>query len=297
MERAETALILQHPASAYSSTHDSRPTLHRPSPDARNVSADEDHSFDEGTESPEDGLGFSGTVDLVTLPDLLQFLAHGRRSALLKVRHGRRIGRMWFGSGHIVHAECGKQEGENAVQEMLRWQHGSFELSAEPSLGRTTISAPLAHLLLDSLRTLDEEEHRAHSGGAEQPSGEFQPPGSPFSWTIERLSRLKGFVGAAVIDAESGGLFAASKDTQFDLVTAGAGNSRVLRAKRETLRSLSLAQSVEDILITLPLQYHLIRPCRHQDGFFLYLVLDRRSSSLALARHSLAACEAELRAE
>ena len=46
-----------------------------------------------------------------------------------------------------------------------------------------------------------------------------------------------------------------------------------MQAKLRTMADLGLQQSIEDILITLDNQYHIIRPLVRQEGFFLYLVL------------------------
>jgi hypothetical protein len=83
----------------------------------------------------------------------------------------------------------------------------------------------------------------------------------------------------------------------LDLDVAAAGNTEVIRAKMRTMESLRLNDTIEDILITLNKQYHLIRllrNSRNEQGLFLYLVLDRGKANLAMARHNLKRIEADL---
>ncbi|WP_309134545.1 hypothetical protein [Cellulomonas sp.] len=82
----------------------------------------------------------------------------------------------------------------------------------------------------------------------------------------------------------------------FDLELAAAGNTEVVRAELRAIESLGLREQIEDILITLSGQYHLIRLSSRPDlaGVFSYLVLDRGRSNLALARRALKALEDQL---
>ena len=75
---------------------------------------------------------------------------------------------------------------------------------------------------------------------------------------------------------------------------AAAGNTEVVRAKIKTMRALGLNDMIEDILITLGKQYHIIRPMARKEGLFIYLVLDKTKSNLALARRKTADVEKEL---
>ncbi|MFF4603336.1 hypothetical protein ACFY12_11380 [Streptomyces sp. NPDC001339] len=113
----------------------------------------------------------------------------------------------------------------------------------------------------------------------------------------EAMSTIEGAIGAALVDYTSGMALATLGDSQvMDLDVAAAGNTDVIRAKMRTMELLGLQGTIEDILITLSTQYHIIRPltAKSGNGLFLYLVLDRKRANLAMARHRLARLEPEL---
>jgi hypothetical protein len=115
---------------------------------------------------------------------------------------------------------------------------------------------------------------------------------------LKEAMNIEGALGVALVDWESGmplGTLGGGKYLDLDL--AAAGNTEVVRAKMRTMQSLNLNDSIEDILITLGKQYHLIRLMNNADGaqnLFLYLALDRSKANLALARHQLRRIENDL---
>ena len=109
--------------------------------------------------------------------------------------------------------------------------------------------------------------------------------------------QLNGAIAAAVVDLSSGmALGVAGGGRDFDVTVAAAVNTEVLRAKLRTMQMLGLHEGVEDILVTLETQYHLLRPVTAPSGrgLFIYLALRRDTANLALARHRLRLVEQSL---
>ncbi|QXV55873.1 hypothetical protein [Amycolatopsis sp. TNS106] len=115
---------------------------------------------------------------------------------------------------------------------------------------------------------------------------------------LKESMSIAGAVGVALVDYESGmSLGTSGGGDWLNLEVAAAGNTDVVRSKMRVMSALSLNDSIEDILITLHRQYHLIRlldSMNVRSSLFLYLVLDRDQANLALARHYLKRIEAEL---
>ncbi|MGJ7554712.1 hypothetical protein ACSFBX_06305 [Variovorax sp. RB2P76] len=101
--------------------------------------------------------------------------------------------------------------------------------------------------------------------------------------SMDDLMTCDGAMCAALVDSGSG-MILGQIGSGVDLEVAAAGNTEVVRAKLRTMRDLGLNDVIEDLLITLGKQYHIIRPMQKKEGLFVYLVLDKAKSNLAMAR-------------
>jgi hypothetical protein len=115
---------------------------------------------------------------------------------------------------------------------------------------------------------------------------------------LKEAMTIEGAIGVALVDYSSGmALGTLGDNAELNLDVAAAGNTDVVRAKMRTMELLNLHDNeIEDILITLSSQYHLIRPLTKQAGrgLFLYLALARNRSNLAMARYQLRLLEGAL---
>lgn len=115
---------------------------------------------------------------------------------------------------------------------------------------------------------------------------------------LKDAMQIQGAVGVCLVDYDSGMTLGSlgGADGGLDLEVAAAGNTEVVRAKQNTMKALGLDDKIEDILITLGTQYHLIRLVTSPSGqgLFFYIALRKDQANLAMARRQLQALEQSL---
>jgi predicted regulator of Ras-like GTPase activity (Roadblock/LC7/MglB family) len=104
---------------------------------------------------------------------------------------------------------------------------------------------------------------------------------------IEKIqSDASGFIAASLVDLESGMTLAVkAARSDFDLTAASAYNSELVKQKLKIMNTLGLTGSIEDMIITLSDQIHLIKMIGKST--FLYLAVDRSQSNLAIVRSAV----------
>ncbi len=113
---------------------------------------------------------------------------------------------------------------------------------------------------------------------------------------LKDCMQIPGAVGVALVDYNSGMSLGTLGGGGLDLDVAAAGNTDVVRAELRIMEALGITGGIEDMLITLEHQYHMLRPITSQGGtgLFLFVALNKTTSNLAMARRQLASIEATL---
>ena len=101
---------------------------------------------------------------------------------------------------------------------------------------------------------------------------------------LKGLNEITGFIAGCLVDSDTGLMMASEGSGSFDIEGAAAANTEVVKAKRAAMKMLKLNDHIEDILISLGKQYHLIRPMEKNPAIFMYVALDRKASNLGMAR-------------
>ncbi len=113
--------------------------------------------------------------------------------------------------------------------------------------------------------------------------------------SLDKIMDIEGAFACALVDFESGMTLGTRASTNgFNVELAASGNTEVIRAKMKVMEALGIGGGIDDVLVTLDTQYHLIRPLRNHRNLFLYLAIDRKRGNLGMARHQLSGVEASL---
>jgi hypothetical protein len=98
---------------------------------------------------------------------------------------------------------------------------------------------------------------------------------------------VSGVIATAAVDLESGMTLAAkSNRADFDLTVASAYNSELVKQKQKIMKALNLKATLEDMVLTLSDQIHVIKMLPSGTSF-LYLAADRGSTNLAILRSAV----------
>jgi len=108
--------------------------------------------------------GVVGDLQNLGVPDIVQTLHLGLKTACVRVTGKGGEGKIWFENGRIRHAELGNLSGETAFYEMLRWQSGPFVIAHGQSTKLRTIEMDEMQLMMEGLRRLDEEKKEDPAG-------------------------------------------------------------------------------------------------------------------------------------
>jgi CheY-like chemotaxis protein len=245
----------------------------------------------------------SGALKGVSLASFLQLLAMERKTTTVQVKSHLGITRLYFREGTLVHAENGGDHGLAVALRTVGLERAAIELVANVQSDMRSIEMSLGEMLLEAARISDDEQRFSpleaevsfdfEASGTRAPSDAKRPMN--VKQCLAKAMDIEGALGAALVDHRSGlTLGTIGGGPALDMELAAAGNTNVIRAKMQTLKSLGLSETIDDILITLDSQFHILRPLEKHPECFLYIAINRERGNLGLARVKLKDVERHL---
>ncbi len=111
---------------------------------------------------------------------------------------------------------------------------------------------------------------------------------------LDEAMMIEGALAVCLVDYQSGMTLGTAGGDGMNLEMAAAGTTEVVRSKLRVMGALGLEDRIEDMLITLGSQYHLIRMVKDTDSLFLYMALSKGLSNLGMAKIQLSGVELTL---
>jgi hypothetical protein len=113
---------------------------------------------------------------------------------------------------------------------------------------------------------------------------------------LDSMLQVDGLMGCAVVDTATGLVVThkVREEHPVDIELAAAACTQVLRVHDRHARDMGLADAVQEIMTSTPTRHHLIRSLSRHSGLFLFALLDKQRSNLALARYKLMEAEQSL---
>lgn len=235
----------------------------------------------------------------LSLRGFAQFVANQHKTGTLEVRaQGDLSGCLYFANGLLIEAITEGITGEAAALEILTWDEVVLHFAARAQGPAPAITRPLGELAVEAARRRDKTTQPVKLWSRDavaswDPNSTSDDPYKELEMadvkeSLNAAMAIDGALGAALVDYTSGMcLGMAGGSSNLNMEIAAAGNTAVVRSKMKVMKDLGLKDAIEDILISLGRQYHIIRPLRKAPNLFLYLATDRDRSNLALARHKL----------
>jgi serine/threonine protein kinase len=166
------------------------------------------------------------------------------------------------------------------VSEWMEDLHDAVELE-DTNVRLFRRPAPKAAL---SLGAVGPAKTEAQVAAKPKVQANLKPKGKQMAIKLSALSEINGFIGGCLVDSDTGLMMASEGGAGFDLEAASAANTEVVRAKLQAIKLLGLDDHIDDILISLGKQLHLIRPLEKTPSVFIYVALDRKAANLGMAR-------------
>jgi hypothetical protein len=125
-----------------------------------------------------------------------------------------------------------------------------------------------------------------------------RPPLDPAlaAQALVTLAGLDGVFACAVVDGSTGLILArhSREDHLVQLGLAAAASTQVLRAHQQAARDMGLTTEVDEVMTSAGPRHHVMRTVSRHPGLFLFAVLDKQRTNLALARYKLMEAEQSL---
>ena len=111
---------------------------------------------------------------------------------------------------------------------------------------------------------------------------------------LKQFSHIEGLIVLTLVDYYDGSVLGAIGDDDLNIDMFALEGAAIFKHQKKLIKQLNKTDYVEEILISMKNQYHIIHPLESNHSLFLYVILDRDHSNLAYAHHEIQRLERHL---
>lgn len=265
--------------------------------------------------------GFTGAIEADNLIDIIQFYVQLNEPLRLCIIQDRNQGNIWLKHGKLLHASSNNNFGIDAFYEIMLWKAGTFKIFNDEEPETESINRPWNDLVLEYFVLVDENkvpdpikkttdfskpiidinqelDFSILNESVSQLKPRKMSPSKPniksYKSKINSILELDGVIAVSLVDSTTGmSLLQDTKSTDVDISLYSAYIVEVVKANKKFLKNLNINNKIEDIVINLDNKYHIITFVTHNDNLFIYVILNKNNSNLAMTRLILMDLEEE----
>ncbi len=228
-----------------------------------------------------------GNIEDMPLTDIVQFNCRGGEEARVTLSQDGQTGAIYFAKGQVIHATNGREDGEEAFYQLLKWTKAHFIIEKDIPSPQKSIQIPWSALLLQGMKHLDEEREMDQSPLSRK---EVEAAETVYTVLEELADSLNGFIASQLVGSE-GQVVTSLVLEAIDEEAATASLASLVQRTGEALLTMEAGHVKETIILTE--KYHIITRPIGQNQYHLWIILTAEGS-IGAARMYLVDKETEL---
>ena len=229
-------------------------------------------------------MSLQGNIHDMSVADLIQHNCAERKKAKLIINHEGDEAVLYFKEGNVVHANLGKEEGEEVVYRILAWEEGTFSVISDVETPKLSIKRSWSGLLMEGAKRLDETKLESEMVIDDQKANkEVKQMAQKMDEVLKEMSNeINGFVAGTVAGMDGINIAQVSAG-KVDLDSVTGQLTIFLKLAGSSAEKANMG-TFEDILIQTEKVYIMNIFLPGDNQHYMTTIVDRKTGTLGNMR-------------
>ncbi|MEN6408756.1 MAG: DUF4388 domain-containing protein [Anaerolineaceae bacterium] len=224
-----------------------------------------------------------GSLNDMTVIDLIQHNCMEQKTARLTLKHNNETAVVFFQGGNMTHAACGREQGEEAVYQIIRWEDGDFLLEAGITSPENSITQNWSGILLEGARLMDEQSIEPDLNFTQPLDTGLDTMAQKIEEILKEMgNEITGHVASAIVGMDALTIASYTQE-KLDIDSASAQMTLLLKLVDTSVSKVDSSFVMQDNLLTTKNAYVLMHHLPDKKHF-IGIIADRRTAVLGNLR-------------